>query len=135
MNDDKRFVELTTRKRELEGDLRRVTDELSTIEARLLDDYLARGQTGATVDGYTLYLSRDLQVSTAGNGAAVAEALRAMGEGHMTTVNHQTLKSWLKESLIDPITGEWEADQRRVPEPLRGLIAVEERRSVRCRKA
>lgn len=78
-----KFVQITTRKRDLESEVNLLKKQLAPLEAQLLDEYAQEGvRSKATTDGATVYLNRKIW-ARAGDGGkpAACIALRNAGLG------------------------------------------------------
>ncbi len=98
------FIALTSRKRELEADLRQVQDRLNELEPQLVEMFGEEGLQRTSIDGWTAFLQEDIWASPAeGDIARLCAALKEAGLGDMVaeTVNRQTLSAWVRERLRD----------------------------------
>jgi hypothetical protein len=98
----KRFVELETKKKEIDAELKRVNKELDELESALIPDFVLDGVQSMNVDGRTVYLARDIYAGVAEGATkdSVIDALKAndetcafIAEGY----NANTLKAWVRE--------------------------------------
>lgn len=127
-NSLQQFVDLETRKRQLEVDLKGVEDAMKELEAVILDEWTQNGQTGAKVGGYTLYVNRTLtgRLAEGKVGQDAAAALAEAGLPWLVTANWQTVAAYIREL---------DAEGEPLPAALRGVIEPYERFSLRARKA
>lgn len=94
------FIRLKQRKAELEAELKGVEAEIREAQDDLLAQFADAGRTSETVDGYTVYRHPQLWAGVQeGARADLVDALRETGHADLTTVNHQTLSSFVRESL------------------------------------
>lgn len=94
------FIRLKQRKAELEAELKGVEAEIREAQDDLLAQFADAGRTSETVDGYTVYRHPQLWASPAeGARVELVDALRETGHAELTTVNSQTLSSFVRESL------------------------------------
>jgi hypothetical protein len=123
-----RFVELTTRKRELEEQVKDVSRQISEIEELLLEDFSSSGVSSVRTDGGTVSIRRELWASCKdGDYGRACAALEAAGLGEFVQprFNSMTLSGYFREldRNGDPI-----------PAALEGAIDLTERFSLRLTK-
>lgn len=88
----KRYVELTTQKRGMEAEMRKLNDELSKLQEIILEDFTESGMNKCSVDGMTLYLS-EIQTVKVIDKTALRQALLANGFEDLLSCNANTLRS------------------------------------------
>lgn len=94
------FIALKQRKTALDAELKEVNQQIAATQEQLLAQFADAGRTSETVDGYTIYRHPQLWASMAeGQREALVVALRETGHAELTTVNHQTLSSFVREAL------------------------------------
>lgn len=96
----KRWVDLTEQKRVLEASLRKLADELSSLEPCVLEDLALAGMTSATVNGMTVYQQREFFAGLK-EGVDKQEALRSfLDEGHadLVMLGWQGLRALVREA-------------------------------------
>lgn len=131
-----RFLALTKRKRELDAELRKTKDELAPLESWLADDFASRGVQSIKINGYTVYLKRDLSVkSKGGDTAAVVDKLRRARLGELIGISWPRLRAWVKERCYREDLDEWDTDINKLPPSLREVVEISEFTKVCCRKA
>ena len=122
-----RFTELEAAIRYHKAQLAALENEQKAIELLLLGEWERIGQGSARINGFTVYIHRQLWAGTAEgkSGSDVAEALRDMGLGHLATANWQSLSAWVRELA---------QNEESLPPALEGVVAVTERFGLRTRK-
>jgi hypothetical protein len=124
----KRFAELTTKKRELEAQLRPIEAELSAMEESTVEDMALEGMQSMNVDGQCLYRQREFFArlkSDIDKEIALARLMEA-GYGHVLGLSWQTLKGLARE---------WSEEGQEPPAIIKELCEVGETYRLRCRKA
>ena len=139
----RRFVELRKEVERLEEALGPKKKELERLQAKLQDDFAKSGMQRITVDGFTVYLHRQIWATyPMGRPAAVA-ALKEAGfdEFVKEDFNHQSVSSMVRrlvsgEDDADPADSEDGTDGRtRLPREFVGAIDFTEQFSVRAQRA
>ena len=120
------LVQLTKCKRDLQAELKQVQDDLNDLEQKIVADWTSSGTKSVRLDVGLVYLSRDLSISTGWNTRLVAEAMQQMDLPDFVTVNHQRLKSWIKERITDTQTGEWETHNKSKLDKIADLVTLSE---------
>lgn len=125
----RRYVELTKRKRQAEGELDELKKELSRLETKLLEDFERAGVDSMRIDGMTVYPHRQLFANARdGDKERAVEALRACGLDDYVKeqFNTQSLSAYVREldELEEPL-----------PPPLAEALDIHEKYTLRVRKA
>lgn len=124
----KELIALTRRKRELEAELEEVQRRIAELEERIVAEWVEAGVSRARVDGYTVYLSREIWAAPeGGDHEGLAKALAALGltEFAAVRVNHARLSAWVRELY---------REGQELPEAVAPLIRVSETYKIRVRK-
>jgi hypothetical protein len=125
----RRFGALVKEKRDLEAELRRVKDEMGTLEPLVLDEMQNNQMDRMHLDGQTIYMHRILtSKAKGGNRNAVVAALKAEGLGDLVAegYNANSLSAWVREQLA--------ADEP-LPPLLAATLDLEEIVSIRGRQS
>ena len=124
----KRFVELTTMKRELEAQLRPIEAELHAMEESTVEDMTLEGMQSMNVDGQCVYRQREFyaRLKADVNKDEALHRLMEAGYGHVLGLSWQTLKGLARE---------WSEEGQEPPEIIKELCEVGETTRLRCRKA
>jgi len=128
------IVSDTARKREIDAELRNLNARIDASARLISGAWLLDGTQKITRNGATIFLSREMTVSTPDTAAAVAAFMDA-GMEWALAVGSGRLKSWLKEILYNAEIGEWTVDEDRIPPEIRGKIDVREYHRVNVRGA
>lgn len=131
----KLFIELTDEKKRINADLKAVEDKLAECGKTLEASMSKAGVQNVKMNGHTIYLQRDLTASAGGNTEALVAALRKGKYGFILQASPQKLKAWLKEKMFRQDTQTWELDPSKIPANIREILTLDERVSVRCKKA
>jgi hypothetical protein len=124
------FASLYDAKRRLDAELRGIKAQIAALEEPLMEQLTAQGLRSCHLTtGETVYLHRqvwagvksDGDKATAEEKRRAVEALEQLGMTDMVTLNYQTLSAWCREH-----------DQ--LPPELDGVIELEEKYSLRCRR-
>lgn len=96
----RRWVELTDQKRDLEAQVRKIADELGTIEPDLLEDLALSGMTSATVDGMTVYQQREFfaNLKDGTDKQAALQAFLDAGHADLVILGWQGLRALVREA-------------------------------------
>lgn len=96
----RRFVALTEKKKAIDAELKDLKDQIGELEPDVLEYMQDNGIQSAKVDGYTVYLRRDIRASFRGTPEAFA-AVEANGlqDALTTTINAQRAASIVREFL------------------------------------
>lgn len=138
-----RFVAIEHERRELEAALKKLDTEAKSLEASILEDWADRSQRNASVGGLSVFVRTEMYCSKRPevDGQQLAEALIRHGLSKAVGYNAQSLKSWIKERLVEA-AGESDDDipqginvESVVPPDLMGLIVVGENVRLRTRLA
>ena len=120
-----RLVELDVRKRELEEELKGISEERAAIEEQLLDKWAEEGVQNMRVNGMTVYLHRQLWASVKPDEKSRAiDIFEANGMKDMLSVNTQTLSAWVREQ-----------EEGGIPEAIKEILNTEERFAIRTRRS
>jgi len=115
MNDKlKRVIELRRQKKALQETLNEVNAELRELEGAILEQWHEDGIDKITVNGATIYVSRQLSVRITDREKLVA-ALREHAPD-LLTANNRSLASYCRELFEREDIGDWAIDPRRLPE-------------------
>lgn len=125
----RRYVALTQRKRAAEGEVDELKRELARLESKLLEDFERAGVDSMRIDGMTVYPHRQLFANARdGDKERAVEALRACGLDDYVKeqFNTQSLSAYVREldELEEPL-----------PEPLAEALDVYTKYTLRVRKA
>lgn len=145
----RRLVAAKDRSSMFGGLKKKADEEVSELSAALIEHFADNGVTNMTVDGRMAYRSSQLWASMAeGAKDELVESLRSAGLPELTTVNHQSFSSYVREALdqwlqetgtkkedaLDQIR-EDRFDWRQVFPEWGHLINVTEKLSISVRKA
>ena len=97
----KMFAALTDEKRKHEAEVRHINEQLADLEAVIVNDYLLEGVTTMSVEDHTVYLRETIYISQQLPGHEIAEALKERGLAYLVSVNHQAVRSAIKEVGMD----------------------------------
>jgi hypothetical protein len=120
-----RLIELDEAKKQLEADIKSITEERSALEQKLLADFEAMGIDSIKSGGKTVYIQRQLWARASEGSANV---FRAAGLDYMVkeSVNTQTLSAYVREL---------DRDGSPVPPEIAAVTNVSEAFQLRTRKA
>lgn len=128
-----KFSFLDDRRRELEEELKQVKEEMSGIEASLVEFFLSTGTRNVKLmNGKTVYLRTELWLSL--DPEKKLEAIEALRSHEDTSflvddrprVNSSKLSAWGRELVRDPDGG--------LPQWVEPYLKVTEKTSIRCTK-
>ncbi len=124
----KEFLNLTLRKKQLEEELKQVTQGLEVLQGPLLNYFEQHGLSSVKADGHTVYLHRQVWASIDTGDPKALEAMENAGLGAFIRpqVNTQTLSSWVREL---------EEEGEKVPMSLKPYLKITEKYGLRTRKA
>ena len=128
MNTYQQYVRAVLEKRRIEAQLREANQKVAEAEFKAKALMEAEGIEAVTVDGYTVFPSRQISVKVLDHDALLD---RVPAELVRRTVHHQQLQGYLREVLTDDVADRWEAD--RLPDSLRGIVEVSEFSRLNCR--
>jgi len=137
----KQFVALADEKAELDQRLKQVEADMKALEEALLAQFQESGTQSVNVDGRTVSLRRDLFASPKdGDRDAVIEALKMtdLGQYVKEDYNGNSLKAYVREMVraAEAERGGPLADLAdALPEPLRAVLAVYVKYSVRATRS
>lgn len=105
MDDVRRFIELTEKKRELDAEIRALNEQLGELDERLQEGFVQDGVDKITADGFTVYIRKQFWASVAGRDALgktestlrAIDVLRANGLSHMVTLGTQSVSSLFRD--------------------------------------
>ena len=124
------YVRLRRQQRERETETEAIKEQADQIEAQLLEEFAVDGVQSMSVDGMTVYLSRQLWASIPDGveKEQVIDGLKSAGLEHFVRENYntQTLSSWMRDL---------EREDESLPEPLQGLLTGSERYNLRVRRS
>ena len=124
-----KFVDLETKRRELDREHKRVKEQCAETEARLLKEFEAAGMESAKVDGMTVYLHRQLWASPGEAGRdAVVVALKETGMDQYVSENYNA-------NSLSAFVREMENTEQALPEQLANVLKVVEKFSLRTRQS
>jgi hypothetical protein len=127
------FITSTTRKRELEQQLRACADELDEAGRIIREHFQETNRTQVKQDGHTIYMQRDLSIATLyGDSGQVVAAVKKAGLSELLGINHPKFKKWAKERMEDSTTGTWEINPKKLPPTIAAVVDMRERNSIRC---
>lgn len=126
----RRFVELTRRRSELTAEEDSVKRELARVNEKLLEQFAQAGPQSVRIDGYTVYLHRDLRarVPQGGTKGDACDALRAAGL-------HDYVEEAFNHNSVSALFREWDRAGEPPPEELAGRLEAIELFSVRARRS
>jgi len=137
-----RFIELDEQRKAKEGEVDAIKEELRLLERLLMERFENAGmQSMKSAKGTTLYIRRELWAGAAeGAGELLLSSLKAVGLGDMVEekVNTQTLSAYVREVEKERFAGAAVSPHEIVqalPEPLRKVVVVNEKHSLRTRKS
>ena len=127
----KRFVALQAELRELEAKVKAVKEELANLEPAVLTYFENMGIQRLTVDGYTVYVRRQLWASkrpeVSWEEACDAMLVYGLDEYVGPRFNAQQVSAWVREREQDGLPP--------VPPELEHVLTVTEKYTVQCQKA
>jgi len=137
-----RFIELDEQRKAKEGEVDAIKEELRLLEPLLMERFENAGmQSMKSAKGTTLYIRREIWAGAAeGAEELLLSSLKAVGLGDMVKekVNTQTLSAYVREVEKERFAGAavspFEIVQA-LPEPLRKVVAINEKHSLRTRKS
>lgn len=122
-----RYTRLRKEKAKLKGRADEIQAELNDLEAEIIRQLQAEGLDSVKRNGANIHLRRELTVRAKdGDTAALTDALRRGRFQDLLSPQHQRLKSFIRERLINPHTGEWEIDTRRLPKTIAEYVELGE---------
>lgn len=131
MNTDQaaEYIRLHRRKKEIEGELKRVKKDMEDLEQTVLDDMVKDGVGNMKIRDQMLYIHRQLWASPkAGETEQVCDALRELGHDDLVQerINTQSLSALVRE---------WDDIGEPIPAVLEPHVNASEKFSLRVRKA
>ena len=116
-----KFTKLTKQKRELEAQLKMVTELANDVGYQLTEQFSAEGVQSIRTDEGLVFLKRDIYASIPEDKEVAYDAFRAAGLGDMVKegINGNTLSAWVRELETEP--GEFD-----LPEAVAQYIKVSE---------
>ena len=99
MEQQKEFVALENRKKELDSELKAIAAQLDDLEQSLVPQFLEDGVQSMKIDGRVVYVAQDIYPSPASDRAAVVEALKKseLGQYVSENFNSQSLRAFVRE--------------------------------------
>jgi len=132
----KKYVQLIERKRHLDDDLKATKEELAVLEEYIMENMLSSGVQKTTMDGYTVYIQRQLWASGANGPEALHQALMDEGYSELIEpkVNSNRLCALVREYDAYPNFPHDEQGLPILPGDLKTAINIIEQYKVRARK-
>jgi len=121
----KKFIALTNTKRDLESHLDGVKRELAEIETDILSDWDLSGTQSQKINGTLVHSRRDMSVTRIGNNEQIVAVFKSVNRPDLINVYTQSIKSYLKERIIDDATNTWELSRLKTNVPQAVLDVVE----------
>ena len=121
----KKFIALTNTKRDLEAHLDGVKRELAEIETDILSDWDLSGTQSQKINGTLVHSRRDMSVTRIGNNEQIVAVFKSVNRPDLINVYTQSIKSYLKERIIDDATNTWELSRLKTNVPQAVLDVVE----------
>jgi hypothetical protein len=133
------FVELATKKSELESELKKIEERMRDLEKEGLDWLHENGVSKITVDGKTLFIHSQIWASLA-DAEVGPQILKDHGLGFLVKeqANTQRLSAWVREQLAEaPVstdTTQELVDRLDIDPEVKVQLRVGERVSLRVRR-
>ena len=121
----KKFIALTNTKRDLESHLDGVKRELAEIETDILSDWDLSGTQSQKINGTLVHSRRDMSVKRIGNNEQIVSVFKSVNRPDLINVYTQSIKSYLKERIVDDTTNTWELSRLKTNVPQAVLDVVE----------
>jgi len=121
----KKFIALTNTKRDLEAHLDGVKRELAEIETDILSDWDLSGTQSQKINGTLVHSRRDMSVTRIGNNEQIVAVFKSVNRPDLINVYTKSIKSYLKERIIDDATNTWELSRLKTNVPQAVLDVVE----------
>jgi hypothetical protein len=125
----RQFAELQRRKGEVKAELDDIDRKLERLQPQLLEEFSKTGIPRIPVDGYTVYLHRDLRarVPEGASKEEACEALKAAGHGIYVEpgFNHNSVSALFREL---------DKNGEEIPSELKGKLEPVEIFTVRARR-
>ena len=123
----KKFIALTNTKRDLEAHLDGVKRELAEIETDILSDWDLSGTQSQKINGTLVHSGRDMSVKRIGNSEQIVAVFKAVKVNRPDLINvyTQSIKTYLKERIVDDTTNTWELSRLKTNVPQAVLDVVE----------
>lgn len=99
-----KFTKLTKQKRELEAQLKMVTELVNDVGYQLTEQFSAEGVQSIRTDEGLVFLKRDIYASIPEDKEAAYAAFKSAGLGDMVKegINGNTLSAWVRELETEP---------------------------------
>lgn len=124
------YIRLRREQKQREAAAAAVKEEADLLEQTLLEDFATDSVQNMSIDGTTVYLSRQLwaRVQDGVDKQQVIDGLRETGLGHFVTesFNTLTLSSWVRDL---------EREDEELPDELKDLITTTEKFALKTRRA
>jgi len=133
----KKYVQLIDQKRNLEDQVKGTKEELAVLEEYIIENMMTSGVQRTTMDGYTVYIHRQLWASGANGPEALHAALRDEGYPEMIEpkVNANRLSALVREYDADPKYPHDEEGLPILPGDLQSAVKISEQYKIKAKKA
>lgn len=124
------FMEMYELKRDLEAELKSVTERIGELEPPLLEYFALTGTERVTRNGLTAFLHSQLWAKIE-EGATKADVIEGLREAGLADYVSETYNS----NQVSALLREWAEQELPIPGPLQGKLGATEKHSIRVRKA
>ena len=113
----KKYVALIAAKKKAEGDQNEIKEKLKPLEDYIMENMINSGQQKVTIDGYTIYVQRQLWATAAISTQYLCDALRNNGYAQLVQdrVTANQLSALVREFDVDADCVRDENELRNLP--------------------